>query len=248
MAIKEEKIVMHRTDENGDKVLQFPYVKGECIETPVPITAGGTNATTAREACANIGALPLSGGIMTGTLYVKGFPKGVGGNSIIGDGNGTLRVACDDEVYTPNFQLVSPNYDTDNAGGFLIGAAKDGVSKNLMGLPDGRLLWDGKYLLTEASVADYIVESYNDGKNWYEVYKSGKVRQGGKTANGTGTNVTLLKPYANTNYLLTVGGGNSNGNWPYGNVASATQVFVGVRGTGGGSSLGCYWVAEGQGA
>ena len=95
---------------------------------------------------------------------------------------------------------------------------------------------------------DYIVESYRNGTEWYEVYKSGKVRQGGKTANGTGTNVTLLKPYANTNYLLTVGGGNNNGNWPYGNVASATQVFVGVRGTSGGSSLGCYWVAEGQGA
>ena len=29
------------------------------------------------------------------------------------------------------------------------------------------------------AIADYIVETYRNGSSWYEVYKSGKVRQGG---------------------------------------------------------------------
>lgn len=51
---------------------------------------------------------------------------------------------------------------------------------------------------------DYIIESYRNGTEWYEVYKSGKVRQGGqvsKTSTSTSTfAVTLLKKMANTNY------------------------------------------------
>lgn len=49
-------------------------------------------------------------------------------------------------------------------------------------------------------VADYVVENYNDGTNWYRVYKSGWVEQG-----GTGTvqtNISLLKEFANTNYSI----------------------------------------------
>ncbi len=45
---------------------------------------------------------------------------------------------------------------------------------------------------------DYVVERYRtpDGNNWYEVWKSGKVRQGGtKTTSGEfGTQYTFLKP------------------------------------------------------
>lgn len=38
----------------------------------LPIAGGGTGATTASEACANIGALPTTGGTVTGDLLLKG--------------------------------------------------------------------------------------------------------------------------------------------------------------------------------
>ena len=42
-------------------------------------------------------------------------------------------------------------------------------------------------------ISDYIIESYRSGTEWYEVYKSGKVRQGGGfIANQT---ITFMKPY-----------------------------------------------------
>ena len=52
---------------------------------------------------------------------------------------------------------------------------------------------------------DYIIESYRNGTEWYEVYKSGKVRQGGRilqASANTKFTVTLLKEMANVNYQV----------------------------------------------
>lgn len=52
---------------------------------------------------------------------------------------------------------------------------------------------------------DYVVESYNDGTNWYRVYKSGWIEQGGYIPTQVRNDnypVTLLKPYIDTNYNL----------------------------------------------
>lgn len=48
---------------------------------------------------------------------------------------------------------------------------------------------------------DFVVESYNDGGNWYRIYKNGWCEQGGRM-NGTdlGTTLNLLKPYKDLNY------------------------------------------------
>lgn len=47
---------------------------------------------------------------------------------------------------------------------------------------------------------DYVVDSYSDDSgNWYRVYKSGWLEQGGVA---TSDNVTLLKPMANANYSV----------------------------------------------
>ena len=52
--------------------------------------------------------------------------------------------------------------------------------------------------------ADFVIDSYSDGSgNWYRVYKSGWVEQGGVVSNlGAGALYTIvfLKPYANTQY------------------------------------------------
>lgn len=52
---------------------------------------------------------------------------------------------------------------------------------------------------------DYIVESYRNGTEWYEVYKSGKVRQGGKSNTAQSWRpITLSVPMANTDYNVQV--------------------------------------------
>ena len=60
---------------------------------------------------------------------------------------------------------------------------------------------------------DYVVESYNDGTNWYRKYKSGWVEQGGYYTGGNQTK-TLLVPMANTNYTCLSACGVKEGvNW-----------------------------------
>ena len=49
---------------------------------------------------------------------------------------------------------------------------------------------------------DYIVERYNSGTNWYRVYKSGWVEQGGLVNVSGNATVTFLKPFQNANYII----------------------------------------------
>ena len=51
---------------------------------------------------------------------------------------------------------------------------------------------------------DYVVERYESGRNWYRVYKSGWIEQGGHIGNGS-TNVntlTFLRPFKDTQYTF----------------------------------------------
>lgn len=58
---------------------------------------------------------------------------------------------------------------------------------------------------------DYVVEKGGDSNGWYRIYKSGWIEQGGLvTSKQAGTTVTLLKPYANANYLLLAQVNNQN--------------------------------------
>ena len=51
----------------------------------------------------------------------------------------------------------------------------------------------------------YVVETYVNGTEWYRVYSDGWVEQGGQdVASATGAiTITLLKPYADSNYTVT---------------------------------------------
>lgn len=93
-------------------------------------------------------------------------------------------------------------------------------------------------------VADYIIESYRNGTEWYEVYKSGKVRQGGKKP-ANNTQITFLKPFANTNYYVSSTGIRSS-------ATDSAYHWVHSLTTTGFTSLivdePAPWVAEGQGA
>ena len=48
---------------------------------------------------------------------------------------------------------------------------------------------------------DYVVESYQNGTNWYRLYKSGWLEQGGYTSSASAT-IILLKQFADTNYQV----------------------------------------------
>lgn len=99
-----------------------------------------------------------------------------------------------------------------------------------------------------AANIDYVVESYNDGNNWYRVYKSGWIEQGGVNV-AKETTVNLLKPYNSKNYVVQVTFNNSSSqNGTYGvNASSKTSTsfkFI----TSSGSENIMAWYACGQGA
>lgn len=99
-------------------------------------------------------------------------------------------------------------------------------------------------------ISDYIVESYRNGTEWYEVYKSGKVRQGGRftCVDYQDTSKTFVKAFANNSYTLIlsksdVGYGNYGQAWT-GIVSRSTTGFVSKNN----GTKNVDWVAEGQGA
>ena len=78
---------------------------------------------------------------------------------------------------------------------------------------------DANYLATKIDTvynswqdADYVVESYSNGTEWYRLYKSGWLEQGGKNKSGSSVTVSLHLPFIDTNYNLQLSFyGNSNG-------------------------------------
>ena len=107
---------------------------------------------------------------------------------------------------------------------------------------------------------DYVVESYNDGTNWYRVYKSGWIEQGGRyTIDWTGTvtkdiTFNLLKPYADNSYglLISVSSGtdktNSTDNRFYIGYKSKNETSFIKSLPSNNYSNGFDWYACGQGA
>lgn len=99
-----------------------------------------------------------------------------------------------------------------------------------------------------SDMTDYIIESYRNGTEWYEVYKSGKVRQGGTLtiANNDAHRITFLKPFANANYQKNVTHSSNSGNAVtyarFGYDKTSTSMIIYGAGT-----L-VDWVTEGQGA
>ncbi len=98
---------------------------------------------------------------------------------------------------------------------------------------------------------DFVTEQFCDGNgNWYRLYKSGWIEQGGVTSS---TTTSLLKPMQDTSYTVfavqrsTTPPTSSEGS-PRGGAISATQIYV-VGGAGGAAAAGgTNWIVFGQGA
>lgn len=103
-------------------------------------------------------------------------------------------------------------------------------------------------------VADYVVERYDDEQgNWYEVWKSGRLRQGGILNSSSSANLSFvfLKPFANNKYTI-VTAVNSTDNYVKSvqlNTLTETGFNYKIATDGGGlTSQPCYYIAEGKGA
>lgn len=114
-------------------------------------------------------------------------------------------------------------------------------------------------LINSGGVAtDFIVDQYyDDNGNWYRVYKSGWVEQGGifSDTSANPATISLLKAFANTNYTIVTtsirdGSGGLSARNNVGATGKTTTSFK-VYGSGGAEGSGMlpiYWQACGQGA
>jgi hypothetical protein len=100
--------------------------------------------------------------------------------------------------------------------------------------------------------ADFVVESYRNENNWYRVYKSGWVEQGGYCGQGLSwqaNTINLLKPYKDTNYTILTSNdstGSSGGVWrEFGTNQNKTATFFKTYCD---NTTRKYWQASGQGA
>ena len=100
---------------------------------------------------------------------------------------------------------------------------------------------------------DYVVESYNEGTNWYRVYKSGWIEQGGRITMTDSTNqtVSFLKAMFDTNYTWNIHGirtgGHDNFAWQCGIYSTYTTTSMQIRNSSNGTMTIC-WEVKGQGA
>lgn len=106
-----------------------------------------------------------------------------------------------------------------------------------------------------SSNIDYVAESYDDGNgNWYRIYKSGFIEQGGLA--NTGQTVNFLKAFANTNYTILGNEKLSNQTNPWANAAfkamscttSSFYCYLSNINNQNNISTSVSWYACGQGA
>lgn len=105
---------------------------------------------------------------------------------------------------------------------------------------------------------DYVVESYNDGTNWYRKYKSGWLEQGGYVGSNENSykKVTFPKPFSETPVYASYTGGLISGlasdinNWSYFcGIIKTTSMSVFIKDSNNRQITGTgFWYVEGKGA
>lgn len=121
-------------------------------------------------------------------------------------------------------------------------------------IQDANVIAAGEVLNDVATLKgyDYVVESYDDGANWYRIYKSGWIEQGGAVSTvATSNTVTYLKPFKNypyvslTRYSTYSGAISMASYWINGFTARSSTTFT--FGADPGNSSFILWYACGQG-
>lgn len=150
--------------------------------------------------------LGLSDGTTETALYYNGTTGADGRTSGVGENVG--------------YSTISGTYPKNKYLGVTTDPLKSGIETSSNGLKlyfyVGETIQDANVIvasgvLTAIANADHVVESYNDGTNWYRIYKSGWCEQGG-TVVATSTSgypkytVNLLKAMKDTNFNVQVTG------------------------------------------
>ena len=239
MAIKEQDKVFYEELANGDKVINLPVTRANNVE------GLGRSANTA---------------------YVVG-------DVVYVDNNKKVALKCTQTGTTSSSELdVSSNAigSTVTDGGVVWQVCNRTSDVTSVNGKTGDVVLDvgvtsvniktGAVTLKESpsDMTEYIIESYRNGTEWYEVYKSGKVRQGGcGTKSSTqvyGVDITFLKPFANTDYTIIgiskIPTQNNCGVSAF-TFTNKTTTMVEITIAGGWAShpsTGYNWIAEGQGA
>ena len=185
---------------------------GNITSGTLPIANGGTGATTASDACANIGALPLSGGAMTG-------------NEIKRATNDDLLIVRGGDDYTTGASLAVYGKDfADNRAGAFRLIAHDGTNVvDFYGRPNGDLTWNSKK-----------VELINSGGSNYIRFESGLQICWGifnVSANGKYAQVTYPVAFYNTPSGISIQDINSTTTWtePYLNYLVYSRSATGFK-------------------
>lgn len=151
------------------------------------LTMGNTNNTQARST-----GTPSYRGIFqhTGTIESKSTDS-----FVLGNGQKITWRICGYLSSAPNNTPYQKLY-------FYVGQFSQSATEQTAGLNSE--LFNGKAdtdLNNVSASIDFVVESYQNGTNWYRLYKSGWVEQGGYASSASAT-IILLKQFADTNYQV----------------------------------------------
>lgn len=89
-----------------------------------------------------------------------------------------------------------------------------------------------------------VIETYVNGTSWYRIWSDGFCEQSGKTDKGTKIEITLLKPYKDTNYQIMVGQYHTGATDMHGTVVRDSKTVNGFT-IAGNANVDFNWEAKG---
>lgn len=140
------------------------------------------------------GKLSTSGGTVSGSTIINQVSFPAAGNITTTSTGTELLLNYEQGAW---LSLLGKDFPREDKGAFIITA---NGGKILKGLPDGRLTWCGRNVITGNSAGLTVVAESYSANSWYRKYSDGWIEQGGKTTGSSGFVLTLPLAFSNTNY------------------------------------------------
>lgn len=148
MALKEQDIVFHTKDANGNTVIQFPITRVENVEGALKTVNGNSPGANGNISPSQTGCLPLTGGTMTGGVKtsVEGF--------IVSDADTKAVRISGGSAYASGASVIAYGKDHANyPGAFRMRATNGTDTADLDAWPSGEITWEGKNLVRSVNGA-----------------------------------------------------------------------------------------------